>query len=79
MSTALENPGKKNYAVKYLDKLIIVKPIPDTLFTINLPSYYALLVTGEQIINHLNPKFNDKYFSWVKENYKIPNYAILEN
>lgn len=79
MIRSLENPNKKNFALNYLDQQIIFEPTHETNHEIKLPGFYTLSNTGKQIIQHLNPKYLEDYFSWIKENYKIPNYKIIEN
>jgi len=78
MSMTLDNSLKKNFAIQYFDQKIIFNLTQGNIFTIMLPEFYALSTTGKQIVKHLSPKFNSKYFSWLKENYKIPNYKIVE-
>ena len=79
MSRSLPNPEKKKFAVQYFDQQIIFEPNHEKNFDINMPGFFGLSVTGKQLLNHLNPKFNDKYFTWLKESYKIPNYKIVED
>lgn len=81
MSRPMENLEKKNFKAIYFDKWILFAPITpentDTL-KINMPGFFGLSPVGKQLLKHLNPKSNDSYFNWLKENYKIPNYKILE-
>lgn len=79
MTRNIENPEKKNFAVNYLGKVIRFKPTHETNFKIELPEFYALSNTGKQILQHLNPEFREKYYTWIKANYKIPNYALNED
>lgn len=81
MTRSMENQEKKNIRIYYFDKNIIFTPItPDSINTIkiNIPGFFGLTPVGKQLIKHLNPKYIDKYYFWLKENYKIPNYKILE-
>lgn len=78
MTRSLENPLKQKFAIQYFDQEILFEPTHENNFAIKFPGFYALSTTGKQIVKHLNPKFNDKYFSWLKENFKIQNYKILE-
>ncbi|QQS59249.1 DUF2806 domain-containing protein [Candidatus Peregrinibacteria bacterium] len=78
MTRSLENPSKQKFALKYFDKEILFEPTHESNFVVKLPGFYALSITGKQIIQHLKPKFNEKYCAWLKENYKIPNYKIIE-
>lgn len=78
MTRSLPNPEKKNFALQYFDKQIIFEPIHENNFEIKMPGFYGLSVTGTQLVRHLQPKFNEKYFLWLKENYRIPNYKIIE-
>lgn len=77
MTQSFENPLKKNYKLSYFDKEIIFKPINETSLSIIFPGYYELSQNGKQIVKHLNPKFNEKYYNWIKDNYKINNYELL--
>ncbi len=77
MTQSLENPLKKNYALNYFDKKILFKPKNENSLSINFPGYYELSQNGKQIVKHLNPKFNEKYYNWIKTNYKINNYEVL--
>ncbi|MBS3915557.1 MAG: DUF2806 domain-containing protein [Bacteroidetes bacterium] len=79
MSRSMDNPDKKNFALNYLGKAIRFKPTHETNFTIDLPAFYGLSNTGKQILNHLSPKFRDEYYTWLKTNYKIPNYSLNED
>lgn len=81
MTRSMENPEKKNFRTVYFDKAIMFSPItPDDVNTlkISMPGFFGLSPVGKQLLKHLNPKPNENYFNWLKENYKIPNYKILE-
>lgn len=81
MTRSMENPDKKNFRTVYFDKDILFLPItPEDVNTlkISMPGFFGLSPVGKQLLKHLNPKSNDSYFNWLKENYKIPNYKILE-
>lgn len=81
MSRSVENPEKKNFRVVYFDKYILFAPISFediNAIKIREPGFYGLSPVGRQLLKHLNPKFNEGYFDWLKENYKIPNYKIIE-
>lgn len=78
----LDNPEKKNFGIEYFSKEILftsVTPDNESTLKINLPGFYGPSPVGKQLVKHLNPKFNGGYFNWLKENYKIPNYKILQN
>ena len=79
MSSNIENPKKNKFRIKYINRDIIFEPTHETNLSVKLPGYYELSVTGKQIINHLNPKFSEKYYEWLKVNYKISNYKVVEN
>lgn len=81
MTSSRENPEKINVSTVYFDKVILFSPITpddDNTLKISVPVYFGLSPAGKHLLRHLNPKFNDSYFNWLKENYKIPNYKILE-
>lgn len=79
MMYSLNNPEKKYFPLNYLGRIILFKPTHENDFTINLPGYFALSNTGKQILQHLNPKYSEEYYAWLKTNYKIPNYILSEN
>ena len=79
MTRSIENPEKKNFAVNYLGRVNRLKPTHETNFKIDLPAFYGLSNTGKQILKHLNPEFREEYYSWLKTNYKIPNYILNED
>lgn len=81
MTRSIENPEKKNFRTAYFDKDILFSPItPGDVNTLKIstPGFFGLSPVGKQLLKHLNPKSNDSYYNWLKENYKIPNYKILE-
>ncbi len=79
MSRSLSNPEKKKFALKYFDQYIRFEPTHEKQFDIEMPGFYSLSLNGKQIIKHLNPKFIDEYFEWLKTNYKVKNYKLMEN
>ncbi|MGV6831044.1 MAG: DUF2806 domain-containing protein [bacterium] len=79
MSRSLKNPEKKKLLLKYFDQYIRFEPTHEKQFDINMPGFYGLSLNGKQIIKHLNPKFIDEYFEWLKTNYKVKNYKLMEN
>lgn len=81
MTRTIENSEKKNFRIDYFDKAVLFSPItPEDVNTLKIstPGFFALSPVGKQLLKHLNPVFNDKYFVWLKENYKITNYKIVE-
>ncbi len=78
MVTTIPNPEKENFKLTYFDKSIFFTPENEKYLKIEMPSFFGLSPVGKQILRHLNPKYNEQYFAWLKENYKIPNYKILE-
>jgi hypothetical protein len=77
MKNILKNPEKKNFAITYFDKKIIYTPQNENKLDIEIPGFYGLSLAGRQILGHLNPKYNEDYYNWLKENYKITNYEII--
>jgi hypothetical protein len=73
-----QNLKKGIFSLKYFDKTILFKPENENYSEIRLPTFYSLSMPGKQILRHLKPPYNEKYFVWLKANYKIPNYKILE-
>lgn len=78
MTNNYENPEKKKYPIQYANRIIIFESKSETNLNIRTPSYYSLSANGKQIIQHLNPKFSEDYYKWLKLNYKIDNYKIFE-
>jgi len=78
MVKSIKNLGKKNFKLAYFDKSILFIPENKNYLKSKTPAYFGLSLVGKQILKHLNPQYNEKYFVWLKENYKIPNYKILE-
>jgi hypothetical protein len=78
MTISNKNTEKKNMKISYFDKNIFFTPENEHYEDVKLPEFYGLSIVGKQILKHINPKFNEKYYIWLKENYKIRNYKILE-
>ncbi len=81
MTRSMKNHEKKNFKIVYFNKNILFSPItPGDVNTlkISIPGFFGLSPVGKQLLKHLNPKPNDHYFNWLKDNYKISNYKILE-
>jgi Protein of unknown function (DUF2806) len=76
MTQITQNPSGDSFALTYFDKRIVYKPSNDTVKTITFPSCYEFSINGQQILKHLNPVYNENYFIWLKENYKLSNYEI---
>lgn len=76
-----ENTERQNLRIFYYDKSLLFRPVSSenaNALTIKIPGAFKLTPVGEQLLKHLNPKFNASYYIWLKENYKIPNYKIVE-
>lgn len=78
MSQKIDNPDKENLVIEYFHKKIELEPTHESDFKIHIPSYYTLSDTGKQILRHLEPKFINEYFEWLKDNYKVKNYKLIE-
>lgn len=79
MTTKWDNPEKQDLTVTYFDKNIKFKVLNEKHVTFSIPSYFELSNSGKQIFNLLNPVYNQDYYNWLIENYKILNYYISEN
>ncbi len=79
MTRNLKNPEKKNFHLIYSGRMIRFKPINELNLGIQLPGFYQLSDTGKQILKHLKPQFNEDYYIWLKTNYKLPNYELIDN
>lgn len=72
-----KDPEKKVFEVNYLGEVIQLEPIQEANCFMELPSSYGLSNAGKQILKHLNPKFSQAYYSWLKENYKMQQPSAL--
>lgn len=78
MSKPIENEEMVNLAVRYFDKEIIFTPTQDKIFSTLIKNHFGLSIAGKQLIKHLQPKFNKKYFFWLIKNYKLSNYKVID-
>lgn len=78
MTRKIENPENKIFTTFYFESEINFRSTNKTNYAISLPGYYQLSSTGQQIVKHLNVKYNQEYYTWLKENYKISNYEIVQ-
>lgn len=78
MVRTIENDNKNNLEIRYFDKSIIYSSEDEKNTKIKLPNFYGLSPIGEQIIKHLSPKYIESYYVWLKENYKIPHYKVVD-
>lgn len=78
MTRSIQNPERKNFKLEYFDKGIFFTPESENFIKIEFPSFFGLSMVGKQILKHLNSQYSEKYFVWLRENYKIPNYRVLE-
>ncbi|MFA4890677.1 MAG: DUF2806 domain-containing protein [Candidatus Paceibacterota bacterium] len=79
MTKSIENLEKKDYIIQYYDKQLVFNSENNNFKKIILPESYVLSTVGKQILKHLNPKYIEDYFTWLKLNYKVPNYKLLNN
>lgn len=77
MTAPLKNPSKLKFEMRYFDEIFHFECVNENT-DINLPSYYGLSIAGLQILKHLNPKKEILFVEWLKNNYKIPNYKLIE-
>jgi hypothetical protein len=71
-----DNPERGNIVVKYFHREIRFKPLHNIWRLVEVPSYYQLSIAGQEIIQHLDPKYNDDYYTWLRENLKFANYEL---
>ena len=76
MRNTMPNPLKQKMLIQYFDKNLIFAPENENFIDVTLPNFYGLSPVGAQIIKHLEPKYSEEYFSWLKENFRIPNYKL---
>ena len=77
MVLTLSNPERKKFAIQYFYRTLLYVSENENL-EVKTPDYYGLSVAGTQILKHLNPKYIEEYYLWLKESYKIPNYKFTE-
>lgn len=74
-----EYPNKEMNLIEfiYFDEVLHYKPSfsIETNFT---SSFYVLSKTGHQIMQHLNPSFQEDYYYWLRNEFIIPNYSLVE-
>ncbi|MCL4427169.1 DUF2806 domain-containing protein [Patescibacteria group bacterium] len=81
MARSMDNPDGEKFKVIYFNKHILFEPItPENKnsLKIEMPGFYGLSPVGRQILQHLNSEGDNDYFDWLKKNYKLPNYKIVE-
>jgi hypothetical protein len=78
MTLTLTFKEKKNLRIQYFDKELVFIPENDNYAKIRLPGFYGLSDVGRQIVKHLNPKYVENFYIWLKQNYKVPNYKLLD-
>lgn len=78
MSHIIDNPENKNYGVQYFDKMLIYSPENEGETKVQPPDFYGLSPVGEQILTHLSPTYIEDYYLWLKTNYKIRRYKLVE-
>lgn len=78
MSSIFNNPEKEELIINYFDKDLRFKPTHETDYKITFPEYYGLSKTGVQILKYLKPVYKEEYYTWLKTNFKINNYILVE-
>ena len=76
MIQSIHNPDRENLYVQYFDKKLIFEPENENYKEIYLPGSYGPSNVGRQILQHLNPKYNEAYYQWLKDHYKVSNYKL---
>ncbi len=76
MTRSIPNPDKKILQVRYYEKELIFEAENENYKEIRLPGFYGPSTVGKQILPHLNPKYNETFYQWLKEHYKVPNYKL---
>ena len=79
MSITTPNPEKKQLRVMYFDRPILFVAENDNFQNAKIPPFYSLSEVGKQILIHIQPKFNEEYYLWLRSHYKIPNYKLRED
>lgn len=79
MITTMPNPERKKVQIMYFGNTIIFSPASESINSVDFPGFYGLSESGKQILKHLNCKENKEYYVWLKENYKIPGYKVIES
>ena len=75
LTSQISNPSQE-YKIQYFDKAWTFVLENKELKSVQFPNYYELSIAGNQIIQHLSPKYNDVYYQWLLKHYRWPNYKI---
>ena len=76
ITNQIPNPDDNEYQVQYFDKVWTFVLENKDLEHTQIPSYYQLSIAGNQIIQHLSPKYNEVYYQWLLKHYRWPNYKV---
>ena len=76
MTRTITITGRKNLVIKYFDKELVFTPTNENFSKIRIPNFYGLSIVGKQILKHLKLRYVEKYYLWIRQNYKIPNYEL---
>ena len=76
ITNQIPNPDNNEYQVRYFDKVWTFVLENKDLEHTQIPSYYQLSIAGNQIIQHLSPKYNEVYYQWLLKHYRWPNYKV---
>lgn len=74
----IQNPNNLPFEVPYFDKKLVYTSTDENNREVSVPSFYELSEAGKQIVQHLNPQFNEYYFQWLTENYTIHRYQMVK-
>ncbi|MDI9325618.1 MAG: DUF2806 domain-containing protein [Alphaproteobacteria bacterium] len=75
MKIITPNPTRTKLNISYFDKIMTYEVVNENTDII-ISDFYNLSISGEQIVKHLKPKYNETYFAWLKKNYSVPNYTL---
>jgi len=78
MSRTIPNPNNNPFRSVYFDKNFRFEPITKEGKEIKLSSFYGLSEVGKEILPHLNPQYNDSYYTWLTKHYQVPDYKLKE-
>jgi len=74
-TTQINTEDQPEAVIAYFDKTLIFHRDETAPSKVNLPSLHGISPVGRQIMSHLKPKFNERFYEWLQNKYQIPHYA----
>jgi uncharacterized protein DUF2806 len=67
----------KKIAISYQKVIMLFETENPATDNFNIPNYYSLSPTGNQLVKLLDVQFNKPYYKWLKSNYTLPGYKLV--